>query len=155
MSPVRPRNTGVGTWGHTHGMCPRVPGVPVRTREGCGVVTMTPPATVDSLRGWPMPDGAWDDDCRPADRAPGFLPWAIWQPQPDWYVGFYTCDRGHAWTCGHGAVASLEDLAAFRVSPTRRLPSDTYLRRHAGDPASIVLRLIDWRMLGHVREEWA
>jgi hypothetical protein len=101
------------------------------------------PVGIGNHRGWPMPDAAWDGDCPATDRR-GWLPWAIWQARPDWYVAFYTCDRGHAWTCGHGSVAGLSELAGFRVSPFRTLPRDAYLRRHAGDPAEMRLRLIDW-----------
>jgi hypothetical protein len=100
------------------------------------------PAGIGHRRGWPLPDAAWDDDCPLSP--PGWLPWAIWQRDPDWYVGFYTCDQRHAWTCGHGSVAGKSELIAFRVSPSRIVPSDAYLRAHVGDPGEIRLRLIDW-----------
>lgn len=100
------------------------------------------PVGIGQHRGWPMPDGAWDQLCvRP--HADGFLPWAIWQRQPDWYLGFYSCDAGHAWTCGHGVVAGWSEVSTFRRSPVERLPGRGYLREHLGvEPYQIDLTIL-------------
>lgn len=87
------------------------------------------PVAVGTRRGWPCPDGAWDQLCvKP--HSDGFLPWAVWQCRRNWYVGFYTCDLGHAWTTGYGVVAAWPDVRGFRISPHRRLPSSGYLKHH-------------------------
>lgn len=89
-----------------------------------------------------MPDGAWDQECV-APHADGFLPWAAWQRDKDWYVGFYTCDQGHAWTCGHGVTAGWSEIHTYRHSPTRRLPVRGYLRYHLGvEPYEIALTIL-------------
>lgn len=87
-------------------------------------------------RGWPLPDGAWDQECV-QKHADGFLPWAIWQREPEWYIGFYTCDEGHAWCCGYGSVAGWTDVMHFRISPFQTMPTDGYLRAHVGEPEQI------------------
>lgn len=82
-------------------------------------------------RGWPMPDGAWDQMCvKP--HTEGYLPWGVWQVKSDWYVGFYSCDEGHAWTCGHSGTAGWSEIREFRVSPFSDLPPSGYLRYHLG-----------------------
>ncbi len=108
------------------------------------------PVGIAGTRGWPMPDGAWDDQCgQRADVA--WLPWAVWQREPDWYVAFYTCDRGHAWTCGYGFAISMQQVCAWladgssRVSPVRIVPPSDYLQRHGFEKDSpLHLQVIDW-----------
>ena len=115
-----------------------------------------PPATAEAVlgsrivRGWPMPDLA-GDDCRGAllDYR-GWLPWAFVQVSPDWYVGLYSCDHGHAWTCGYGMVAhpADRDLRSLRVSPRRVVPDE--LERHAGIVTRpIRLTVLDWSWLAN------
>lgn len=102
-----------------------------------------PGATVNR-RGWPLPDGSWDQWCvKP--HFDGFLPWGVWQTRHDWWVGFYTCDQGHAWTCGHSGTAGWSEIYTFRVSPVERLPDRGYLKVHlpsAFDPAAV--RRVDY-----------
>jgi hypothetical protein len=96
-----------------------------------------------------MPDIAWDEWCTPADQrrdgVVGYLPWAVEQVAPDWYLAFYTCRRGHAWACGHGAVASWPELLRFTVSPHRVMPSRSYLRAHGvARPELLRARLVTY-----------
>jgi len=105
------------------------------------------PVEIGGNRGWPLPDAAWDPcgSGRWATTSPaGWLPWAVWQADAGWYVAFYTCDRGHAWTCGYGSLAGYSELRRYRRSPARIVPTDEYLRRHVADPGAIRLRLIAW-----------
>lgn len=105
------------------------------------------PVAVDGVRGWPMPDCA-GDPCPLKPVGPiGWRPWAVWQAASDWYVGFYTCDRGHAWTCGHGVVAGakdMPDLREIRISPQRTIPTDDQLAPMGLDPVDLHLRLVEW-----------
>lgn len=113
------------------------------------------PVGIGQHRGWPLPDGAWDQLCV-QPHADGYLPWAIWQSQPDWYLGFYTCDAGHAWTCGHGSVAGWPEIASFRRSPIQRMPSRGYIKAQLRiEPKQIDLRVLTYPGDGPVREpEW-
>jgi hypothetical protein len=102
------------------------------------------PVGIGQHRGWPLPDGAWDQLCV-QPHSDGFLPWAIWQTKPDWYLGFYTCEAGHAWTCGHGVVAGWSEIASFRRSPFRRLPNRGYIKAQLRvEPDQINLRVLDY-----------
>jgi hypothetical protein len=102
------------------------------------------PVSVAGVRGWPLPDAAWDEACGFRADVQGWLPWAVWQSAPDWYIAFYSCDRGHAWTCGHGSVAGPGKLRGFALSPVRTMPSDAYLREHVAEPDTIRLRIVGW-----------
>lgn len=107
-----------------------------RTRSGLPKRELIWPVGIGMHRGWPLPDGAWDDEC-PEPHTDGFLPWAIWQKTPTWWIGFYSCDRGHAWTCGYGSVAGWTEVHNYRISPIHRMPSDEYLRERVGEPSQI------------------
>lgn len=99
------------------------------------------PVIVEGVRGWPMPDLA-GDPCGPDADWYGWLPWAIIPAGRSWYVGLYSCDRGHAWSCGYGLVAHPEDpaLRVLKLSPCRIVPSDGYL----GDALPVRVELVDW-----------
>jgi hypothetical protein len=93
-------------------------------------------------------------DCS-GDRCPfdlayrGWLPWAYIGAEPDWYIGLYSCDHGHIWTCGYAWVAagaSATELVEFLLSPERTVPPDDELRR-AGARLPIVVNVIDWTPL--------
>jgi hypothetical protein len=107
------------------------------------------PVGIGIHRGWPLPDLAWDQWCAPADKERdgvlAYLPWAVVQERPDWYFALYTCKRGHAWSCGHGSVASWPEVSAFTVSPYRVMPSKGYLRAHSvARPELLRARLVTY-----------
>lgn len=104
------------------------------------------PIIIEGVRGWPMPDCAWDPCGAEADYD-GWLPWAVIRSGPAWYLGLYSCDRGHVWTCGYSLVADSDDpeLARLKLSPRRLVPPDDYLRQHGGDlTIPVRVELIDW-----------
>ena len=105
------------------------------------------PLILDGRPGWPMPDCAWDP-CYPNSDHHGWLPWAIIRGD-DWYTGLYSCDKGHAWTCGYSLLIRHEDpdLAQLKISPHRIVPSDAYFREHTNPPRPIQIELIDWSPL--------
>jgi len=113
-------------------------------------MTRAGPVTVEGVRGWPMADSAWDPCGAEADFY-GWLPWAVIPAGPGWYVGLYSCDHGHRWTCGYGMVAHRDDpdLRVLKISPYRTVPSDAYLREHGGCdiPRPVQIELIDWSVL--------
>ena len=110
-------------------------------------MTTNGPVTVEGVRGWPLPDAGWDPCGADADLY-GWLPWAVIHAGPDWYVGLYSCDRGHRWTCGYGMVAARDDpgLRVLKVSPYRIVPSAPYLHEH-GIPRPVQLEIVDWSWL--------
>lgn len=105
------------------------------------------PVSVDGTAGWPMPDIS-GDPCPLLPFGPiGWRPWATWQVARDWYIAFYSCERGHAWLCGYGLVGGAKDLPELRqilVSPHRILPTDEEFRLLDIDPGEIRLRLVRW-----------
>ncbi len=94
-----------------------------------------------------MADLAYDP-CGLAADSRGWLPWAVIPAGPGWYVGLYSCGRGHVWTCGYGMVADPGDpgLRQLKVSPHRIVPGDDYLAEHGGCDllAPVRIVLIDW-----------
>ncbi len=116
-------------------------------RRPANPIITTGPVSVEGVYGWPMADLAYDPCGADADYD-GWLPWAIIRCGPDWYVGLYSCDRGHVWTCGYGLIAHPDDpeLRRLKLSPRRLVPSDDYLRGHGGCdlPIPIRVELIDW-----------
>lgn len=115
------------------------------------------PIVIEGVCGWPLPDIAWDS-CIDAGGPyrNGWLPWAVMPLRSpwykgrgfDWYVGFYSCDRGHVWTCGYADVLTTEEqlseVRSWLVSPLRTVPSPEYLAQRDWIGPLVGLQTIDW-----------
>lgn len=100
------------------------------------------PVGIGQRRGWPLPDGAWDERC--GTHTADFLPWAVSQVQPNWYIGFYSCPLRHGWTCGFGTVAGWSEIASIQISPFEISPTADYLFRHGINPAAMDVRRVTY-----------